>query len=259
MVLMCIRKFSFSSFMRAVPVFHGILYTFVCVCKPISQVPTLAVVENMAFLEPPGGGPRMHPFGLPGGHLPSLCKALGVPFDADNGCARRELGLQLPISTILSTTNAHGKPLMLDYLDRQKEASTTTSSLSEAEEAEFKAAATPFEHLAEYVVRRCYEDQFAATTAPTVSSCFTILLHFNPCHMYPSSSRKFSCLLQGCPRSLVPFCNGSLVSCLLCLLITGVLGRQEATSRCAVVGKRRRDARSPLAAQCFAEQRPPQR
>jgi len=175
-------------------------------------VPTLAVVENMAFLEPPGGGPRMHPFGLPGGHLLSLCEALGVPFDADNGCARRELGLQLPISTILSTANAHGKPLMLDYLDRQKEASTTTSSLSEAEEAEFKAAATPFEHLAEYVVRRCYEDQFAATTAPTVSSCFTILLHFNTCHMYPSSSLKFSCLLQGCPRSLVPFCNGSLVS-----------------------------------------------
>jgi hypothetical protein len=29
-------KFSFSSFMRAVPLFHSILYTFVCVCKPIS-------------------------------------------------------------------------------------------------------------------------------------------------------------------------------------------------------------------------------
>jgi len=132
----------------------------------------------MAYLETPGNGTtRLHPFGLPGGHLPSLCKALGVPFDSDKGCARPELGLQLPISTVLSSANAHGKPLMLDYPGRQHKEAT---SLSETEEEEFKAAAAPFESLADYVVQRCYEDQFASAAAPTVGQCVTASFFIAP-------------------------------------------------------------------------------
>jgi ATP-binding protein involved in chromosome partitioning len=44
-------------------------------------VPVAGVVENMSWLEPPGGGPRLHPFGEGGGRR--LAEAYRVPFLAE--------------------------------------------------------------------------------------------------------------------------------------------------------------------------------
>ncbi len=62
------------------------------------RVPVAGVVENMSWLEPPGGGPRLHPFGQGGGR--ALAAAYGVPF----------LG-ELPLDRAIGEAADEGTPI----------------------------------------------------------------------------------------------------------------------------------------------------
>ena len=149
------------------------------------RVPTLAVVENLAYLPigPKGGSGAamkvLYPFGKPGRHIAELSAA--VP-----SCKPEDLGLTLPVSDALTVANEAGEPLMLRHAFRRVTHAAAEAGREECSEAGAgaervgvegveesggggtAAVAEAFLGLADAVVRRVYEEQHAATEAPLV-------------------------------------------------------------------------------------------
>lgn len=170
------------------------------------KVPTLAVVENLAYLpvgegvedglEGSGGGVRgvVYPFGKPGRHLTELAVALP-------SCDAADLGLRLPVSEALSTANEDGAPLVLQRClqDKKKWSRSISDAMNISDEeraaSNFLLCAADgddggissnndnnsnssaitddavmgsFFRLADAVIRRVYEEAHATQEAPLV-------------------------------------------------------------------------------------------
>jgi len=155
------------------------------------RVPTLAVVENLAYLdvdlssqsgaaeadseaEKKSMTMRLHPFGTPGRHLPELRLALpSLSKDGDGaGCGE----CQLPVSEAISSANDTGVPFVLQHHLLGHEAgsdskvgtrNTTKEGVGSGGDGD--AASGAFRRLAEVVVRRVQEEGHAALEAPFVA------------------------------------------------------------------------------------------
>jgi len=120
------------------------------------KVPTLAVIENFAYLDLPSGD-RIHPFGMPGRHKQSLQEALP-------NCRDEDLDGQLPISDIVRDCTENGETLI------QRLKKTNNNGVEEEVRGNMKSepAYVAFQEMADKVIRRVYEESCIAIKAPSV-------------------------------------------------------------------------------------------
>lgn len=130
------------------------------------RVPTLAVVENLAYLPLPSGSEVLHPFGSPGRHLSELAAA--IP-----SCQLEDLGMQLPVSDALNASSEAGRPLLLQHdcsaTDDDKHLKEgSLESVGTQHRNGVQTVVHAFDALADTVIRRIYEEAHAASEAPLV-------------------------------------------------------------------------------------------
>jgi len=122
------------------------------------RVPTLAVVENLAYLTLPGpgggpGGAVAHPFGKPGRHLAALAAAL-----PSHRGRLADLNRELPVCPALAAAAEHGRPLTAPRgLGDNGGGGGDPDNAAAARDA-----VAALESLATLVASRCYEEAFAS-------------------------------------------------------------------------------------------------
>lgn len=107
------------------------------------HVPTIAVVENMAYLD--SGETRLYPFGSPGKYLDAL-------MDKVPSCDRESSNFQIPVHEALHASVESGVPLF--------DTKGTDDSITSVKNT--------FSSLANLVIKRVYSEQFAVDIAPAV-------------------------------------------------------------------------------------------
>lgn len=100
----------------------------------------------------------MHPFGPPARHIQSLSEA--IP-----NCHKDDLNVQLPISETLRLCTESGMPLAISRQERTRAVSLGTDGA----QSDHEAIAESFLRLGDKVIKRVYEETYAAKEAPSVT------------------------------------------------------------------------------------------